>query len=390
MQAHDRTGKPVEPNRSRTHTVQEQWLLLKNIVTLHHSTRDNKFNLAIDEENIDFNILRRADILRWWNDHMALTFTTWFSRSRITLNDMHFKVIFNNLEQFNPFSAESQGVQLKLLETLNYARLVDVEPKSQCRACLTYWNVGIVYCTVWTPVAKMIRTENKKCIKSEKYIKLFLDLFSIPELLHQEGPATRSQIREERRGCTRIPHRQINFKKKVSRRERILDNIHDRFIRDARFFRKTMIELGRSEEVILEMDRLGEAKITAILPRFEEEIAMSIVATGGSVRKFGEFRHDARQGIDRTSKKALSTLRTASRNQEDQCALWKLVAQLFLLMVAIGTHSWWDPSLWDIHHKDGVNTDRTVKPVVISESSIYLWYESQQLIWCTICQWLYR
>ena len=34
------------------------------------------------------------------------------------------------------------------------------------------------------------------------------------------------------------------------------ENIHDRFIRD-KFFRKTMIELGRSEEIILEMDRLA-------------------------------------------------------------------------------------------------------------------------------------
>ena len=30
------------------------------------------------------------------------------------------------------------------------------------------------------------------------------------------------------------------------------------------------------------------------------------------------------------------------------------------------------------HHKDGLNTDRTGKPVTISESSIYLWHESQQ------------
>ena len=42
MQAHDRTGKPVE---SRTHTVQEVGF-----------ANANKFNLAIDEENIDFNI----------------------------------------------------------------------------------------------------------------------------------------------------------------------------------------------------------------------------------------------------------------------------------------------------------------------------------------------
>ena len=29
-------------------------------------------------------------------------------------------------------------------------------------------------------------------------------------------------------------------------------------------------------------------------------------------------------------------------------------------------------------HKDGLNTDRTVKPVVISESSFYLWHESHK------------
>ena len=50
MQAHDRTGIPVE---SRTQTVQE-------VGSLEHrdtaSSNANKFNLAIDEENIDFNI----------------------------------------------------------------------------------------------------------------------------------------------------------------------------------------------------------------------------------------------------------------------------------------------------------------------------------------------
>ena len=36
------------------------------------------------------------------------------------------------------------------------------------------------------------------------------------------------------------------------------------------------------------------------------------------------------------------------------------------------------------HHKDGLNTDRTGKPVIISEPSIYLWHESHKRIWCTI------
>ena len=50
MQTHDRTVKPVE---SRTHTVQEVGSLEQHDTA---SSNANKFNLAINEENIDFNI----------------------------------------------------------------------------------------------------------------------------------------------------------------------------------------------------------------------------------------------------------------------------------------------------------------------------------------------
>ena len=61
--------------------------------------------------------------------------------------------------------------------------------------------------------------------------------------------------------------RQNNFKRGVERKQ--YENIHDRFIRDT-LFRKTMIELGRSEEVILEMDRLASEDHSHIAT--EEEI----------------------------------------------------------------------------------------------------------------------
>ena len=48
--------------------------------------------------------------------------------------------------------------------------------------------------------------------------------------------------------------RQNNFKRGCRKKQD--ENIHDRFIRDT-LFRNTMIELGRSEEVILDMDRLA-------------------------------------------------------------------------------------------------------------------------------------
>ena len=47
--AHDGTREPVEPSNSNTHKVQE-------VGSLEHRDDVNRFNLAIDDENIDFNI----------------------------------------------------------------------------------------------------------------------------------------------------------------------------------------------------------------------------------------------------------------------------------------------------------------------------------------------
>ena len=110
------------------------------------------------------------------------------------------KALQSDLQQhraFNPFSEESQDA-IKAAGNTELCEIVDVEPKSQCRACLTYWNVGIVYCTCGH-FLQDDTTENMK------YISFVLDLFSIPNFLHQEGPTTRSQVWEERR-LQRIPH----------------------------------------------------------------------------------------------------------------------------------------------------------------------------------------
>ena len=53
--AHDGTGESVESSSSNTHIVKEQFVPAehRDIASLNAS---NKFNLATDEENIDFNI----------------------------------------------------------------------------------------------------------------------------------------------------------------------------------------------------------------------------------------------------------------------------------------------------------------------------------------------
>ena len=170
------------------------------------SSNANKFNLAIDEENIDFNIsgvpnamVKRSHGINVHNLIQQIE------------NHPQRKALQSDLQQhraFDPFSKESKDA-IKAAGNTELCEIVDVEPKSQCRACLTYWNVGIVYCTCGH-FLQDDTTENKKCISS------VLDLFSIPNFYIQEGPATRSQVREERR-LQRISTRQNNFERGVER-----------------------------------------------------------------------------------------------------------------------------------------------------------------------------
>ena len=47
---------------------------------------------------------------------------------------------------FNPFSPESKK-KIQDAGNIGLCELLETEPKTQCTACLSYWNKGIVYCT---------------------------------------------------------------------------------------------------------------------------------------------------------------------------------------------------------------------------------------------------
>ena len=105
---------------------------------------DNKFNLAIDEENIDFNIsgvpnsmVKRSHGVNVHNLIQKIE------------NHPQRQSLQSDLQQhraFNPFSKESQDA-IKAAGNTELCETVDVESKAQCRACLAYRDVGIVYCT---------------------------------------------------------------------------------------------------------------------------------------------------------------------------------------------------------------------------------------------------
>ena len=141
--AHDGAGQLVEPSSSSTHIVKEHFVPEENR-DIASFNADNEFNRAIDEENIDFNIpgvpnstVKRSHGINVHNLIQKIE------------NHPQRQALQSDLQQhraFNPFSKESQDV-IKAAGNTELCELLDVEPKAQCKACLAYWDVGIVFCT---------------------------------------------------------------------------------------------------------------------------------------------------------------------------------------------------------------------------------------------------
>ena len=120
--------------------------------------------------------------------------------------------------------------------------LLETEPKTQCIACLSYWNVGIVYCTCGHFLQK--ETEVNR-----KFVKYTMDLLSLPEYVIKKGRPHGHRYGQK-------PGEKENYlanqlKKKCKNKES--QGIHDRFLRDHEF-RVRMIEHNRDEELCRRWD----------------------------------------------------------------------------------------------------------------------------------------
>ena len=49
-------------------------------------------------------------------------------------------------QSFNPFSPESKKM-IRDVGNIELCELLETEPKTQCKVCLSYWDIEIVYCT---------------------------------------------------------------------------------------------------------------------------------------------------------------------------------------------------------------------------------------------------
>ena len=148
-------------------------------------------------------------------------------------------------QSFNPFSQESKQM-IHEVGNIELCELLDMEPKTQCKVCLSYWDIGIVYCTCGHFLRK--GTEENK-----KFVQYTMDLLSIPNYYIKKGRP--HGHRYGKKPGDREYYIAHSLKKKCKKKYYL--GIHDRFIRDEKF-RKNMIDNGRTEEICRQMDDLAD------------------------------------------------------------------------------------------------------------------------------------
>ena len=242
---HDSSGKP---DREETqHTVQED-------CHLKHRDKADKFDLATDEGNIDFNISGISDEAVKRSE----TFNILQLIPRITRHPQQ-QAVQDDLDKqqsFNAFSDESKAAIMEA-GNIEISEIVNADPKWQCKFCLNHCNTGVIFCQCG-------RLMTKDSAENRQYISGILDTFSIPHFYIRKN-RPRGHRYGKSQGCKEY-HTANQLAKKC--RKKKYDSIHDRFIRD-KTFRKAMIEVGRTEQMIIEMDKLANEDHTYTASREE-------------------------------------------------------------------------------------------------------------------------
>ena len=243
-QTHDGTGRPV----TNTVAVQDDPQVCHEADTLNVDDEvlrkrmeksivdhdENHEPMMVNEEDMDFRIpgLPHSVV----KHAQSTSVRQWIQKIE---NHPHRHALQQDLRQnqpFNPSSPESKQM-IRDVGNIELCELLETEPKTQCKVCLSYWNIGIVYCTCGHFLRKS-REEN------QQFIKYTMDLLSIPEYIIKKGRP--HGHRYGKKPGDREYFSANQFKKKC--KKKFAQGIHDRFIRDETF-RNRMIENGRDEDV---------------------------------------------------------------------------------------------------------------------------------------------
>ena len=144
---------------------------------------------------------------------------------------------------FNPFSPESKQM-IHEVGNIELCELLETEPKTQCKVCLSYWDIGIVCCTCGHFLRKG-RGAN------QQFISYTMDLLSLAEYVIKKGGAHGHRYGKKPGDKEYFTANQLKKRCK----KKYFQGIHDRFIRDPEF-RSRMIENDRTEDLCRQMDDL--------------------------------------------------------------------------------------------------------------------------------------
>ena len=328
-QTHDRSGQP-DKHEIALRAAPE---VHREIMTLN---TDNEFTRERIEEDMDFKI-------------PGLPHSTVKQLQSASVRELIQKIenhpnrhaLQRDLQQsqsFNPFSQESKQM-IHEVGNIELCELLDMESKTQCKVCLSYCDIGIVYCTCGHFLRK--GTEENK-----KFVQYTMDLLSIPNYYIKKG--RHHGHRYGKKPGDREYYIANSLKKKCKKKNFL--GIHDRFIRDEKF-RKNMIDNGRTEDCCRHMgDLADEDKTNNLTP---EEIEDYRVNWWIRLNKIGSDTMPIRRRSD--FEQALSTLRQV-KDKEAEAQRNQRWSQSYSSSWWNWQGSWWHSSHED-HHEDVPSTD---------------------------------
>ena len=151
----------------------------------------------------------------------------------------HFQRDLRQNQSSNPFSPESKQM-IREVGNIELCELLETEPKAQCKVCLSYWNIGIVYCTC----GHFLREGRVKIRNSSSTRWTFLQF---PTTSSRKDDLTDiDMVRNRETGNIMLP---TSLKKKCKRK--FFQGIHNR-----------MIENDRDADACRQMDALADEDYT--------------------------------------------------------------------------------------------------------------------------------
>ena len=190
-QAHERTGRPVfthdvinmsdssqtrSAHESETFNVGDETLRERTERSVADHDDSSHEQTMLNEVNVDFRIpgLPHSVV-----KHAQSTSVRELIQKIENHPDRHaLQQDLRESQSFNPFSPESKQM-IQDVGNIELCELLDMEPKTQCKVCLSYCNTGMIYCTCGHFL-------HKETGVNRKFVKYTM-LLSVPEYVIKKG-----------------------------------------------------------------------------------------------------------------------------------------------------------------------------------------------------------